>query len=80
MYEYHFYHHTSSPVIQKLRREFREQLQHSAPRFIIETRINKPWIPGGDSALTFSELREYIAANYAIAAEGNGFVIYERRQ
>lgn len=80
MYEYHFYHHVSSPVIQNLRREFIEQLRQSAPRFIVETRINKPWIPGGDPAMSFPELRQYVTANYVVAAEGNGYVIYERTQ
>ncbi|HEV3471245.1 MAG TPA: glycosyltransferase family 39 protein [Pyrinomonadaceae bacterium] len=79
MYDYHFYHHTSSPLIQGLRREFLGQLRQSAPRFIVEVKANKPWFPAAGSPRSFPELYRQIEAEYAVAAEGDGYVIYERR-
>jgi hypothetical protein len=79
MYDYHFYHHQSSPTVQHLRQTFLEQLRESRPRFIIETKTNKPWIPGGDPALTFPELQHFIQENYGVATRTESYVIYERR-
>jgi len=79
LYDYHFYHHTSSPLIQGLRREFLAQLEQSAPRFIIETKADKPWFRAPEAPGGFPELYRYVEAHYAVAAEGHGYVIYERR-
>ncbi|MDQ3803607.1 MAG: glycosyltransferase family 39 protein [Acidobacteriota bacterium] len=79
MYDYHFYHHTSSPVVRGLRREFLSQLQQSAPRFILEVKADKPWFPAAGSPDSFPELYRHIEAEYAVAAEGGGYVIYERK-
>lgn len=79
MYDYHFYHHTSSPIVQGLRREFLEQLRRSAPRFIVEVKADKPWFPAPGSPGSFPELYRHIEAEYALAAAGNGYVIYERK-
>jgi len=79
MYDYHFYHHASSPVVEGLRREFLSQLRQAAPRFIVEVKADKPWMPAPGGPGSFPELRRHVEAEYAVAVEGNGYVIYERR-
>jgi hypothetical protein len=71
--------HTSSPIVQGLRSAFMEQLLRAQPRFIIETKMLNPWIPGGDSGKIFPELRDYLRDNYQVVTEGSGYVVYERR-
>lgn len=79
MYDYHFYHHVSSPYILKLRANFIEQLRKARPRFIIEVHTNKPWVSGVDSTREFPELREFLFNYYKIAFNGNGYLIHERK-
>ena len=78
MYDYHFYHHTSSPFIQGLRKEFLSQLRNSPPRFVIDIKKGKPGIPGVDPERSFPELYNFLKANYYIINKGDGYDIYER--
>lgn len=79
MYDYHFYHHTSSPVVRGLRQEFLTELKRAAPRFVVEVTADKPWFPAPGSPDSFPELYGYLGEHYAAAARGNGFVLYERK-
>jgi 4-amino-4-deoxy-L-arabinose transferase-like glycosyltransferase len=78
LYDYHFYHHATSPVVRRLRHEFLTQLRQSAPRFIIETRGDKPWLRAPDAPGGFPELQRLLDADYHVVAEGNGFRLHER--
>jgi hypothetical protein len=78
MYDYHFYHHLSSPVIRDLRRTFVGELKQSAPRFIIEIITKKPWVSGEDTTRDFSELRIILLRYYKVAKVGDGYRIHER--
>ena len=78
MYDYHFYHHVSSPVIQELRKLFIGQLRRASPRFVIEVFTKKPWVSGVNSTRSFPELRRFLGAHYTVAFQGNGYLIYER--
>ncbi len=82
MYDYHFYHHISSPFIQGLRKSFISQLRKAPPRFIIAVLASKPhvspWVSGIDSTREFPELRQFLADYYTVAFEGDGYLIYER--
>jgi hypothetical protein len=79
MYDYHFYHHVSRPLIQELRRSFIRQLQTSRPRFVIEVETNKPWVSGLDSNRSFPELKDLLNRHYVVAFRGNGYLIHERK-
>ena len=79
LYDYHFYHHTSSPVVERLRRDFLAQLRRSAPRFIVETHGDKPWLRAPAAPGGFPELQQLLDADYRVVAEGNGFRLHERR-
>lgn len=76
--DFHFYHHISSPVIQRLRQSFIEQLRRAQPRFIIEVDTNKPWVSGIDTTYSFPELRAFLDSSYKVAFVGEGYLIYER--
>jgi 4-amino-4-deoxy-L-arabinose transferase-like glycosyltransferase len=77
MYDYHFYHSISSPIIHKLRDEFMNQLREERPRFIIEVYTDKPWVRGVDITREFLELYRFLERNYTAKVEGNGYRIYE---
>jgi len=79
MYDYHFYHHISEPLINKLRSSFIDQLQTARPKFVISVETNKPWVSGLDSTRSFPELEELLKDHYVAAFRGDGYVIYERR-
>ena len=79
MYDYHFYHHVSSPVIQGLRQSFISQLRKASPRFIIEVMMDKPWVWGIDTTREFPELRKFLDNCYTVAKTTDGYLIYERK-
>ncbi len=76
LYEYHFYHHISSPFIQGLRQSFITQLSAAQPRFIAKIRARMPW--GEDTTNQFPELQKYISDNYVVARAAKYYLIYER--
>jgi hypothetical protein len=78
MYDYHFYHHVSSPYIQGLRRTFISQLRDAPPRFIIAVYTNKPWVTGADTTNEFPELSQFLYSCYRMAHQGDGYSILER--
>lgn len=78
VYDFHFYHHISSPTIQALRRRFMQSLAAAPPRFIVDVQANnKPWVSGTDTTREFPELRRFLSERYAPAFKGDGFTIYE---
>ena len=79
MYDYHFYHHISSPYIQSLRGIFIEQLNKAYPRFIIEIQTGKPWVSGIDTTREFPELRKFLEDNYEVVHSGDDYLIYETK-
>lgn len=79
VYDFHFYHHVSEPTIQSLRERFIRELTAAPPQFIIEvTAVDKPWVHGEDTTRDFPALRQFIAASFRLAEEGDGYIIYER--
>lgn len=80
LYDYQFYHHTESPYIRALRREFLRELERARPRFIIEVRdYIKPWVSGPGTTREFRTLRDFIEKNYERKYDpGRGYAIYER--
>jgi hypothetical protein len=77
-YDYHFYHHVSSPVIQELRRRFMRELQASSPRFILQVTARKPFVSGVDTTVQFPSLTDFLR-DYQVVARGDGYSIFERR-
>ena len=80
MYDFHFYHHLSSPYIMSLRHEFVNSLSEKKPRFIVEILKNKPWPNGADASREFSELRSFLHQNYIIAHSTINYRIFSRKK
>lgn len=80
MYDFHFYHHDSSPYIQQLRAEFITSLTRSSPRYIVEILPPaKPIVSGIDTSQEFPALRNLIERDYSVAARGESWIIYEHK-
>lgn len=80
MYDYHLYHHVSSPFVQELRRRFLAEFGAARPRFVLEiVGEEKPWPSGKDTTRSFPELEQALAADYTLAASGPRYRILERR-
>ncbi len=79
LYDEEFYHHVSTPYVQRLRREFVRDLQASGARFVIDIATDKPWVSGFDTTTEFPELRQLLAAQYTMVFKGKGYSILEKR-
>jgi hypothetical protein len=80
MYDYHFYHHVSTPYIQSLRQAFIHQLRESSPRFILEAiSPEKPWVSGAGTTREFPALRCILQSHYRPTHVGTGWIAWERR-
>ncbi|HTO71973.1 MAG TPA: hypothetical protein VMR31_19100 [Myxococcota bacterium] len=77
LYDFHFYHHVSSPFIQGLRARFMAALRTAPPRFVLRLEA-RPWPSGPDTTREFPELEEFLAQHYAVSARGDGYQILER--
>jgi hypothetical protein len=80
MYDFHFYHHISSPYIQGLRREFMKEITAAKPRFIIQVFENKPWPVGADTTRDFPELKSFLEQHYFTAQTGHTYRILQRNE
>jgi hypothetical protein len=78
IFDYYFYHHVSNPYIQGLREDFMADLSAGPPRFIVEVQ-QSPRPSGAGTSLEFPELRAFMAEEYYVINEGEGFVIYKKR-
>ncbi|MBX3004671.1 MAG: glycosyltransferase family 39 protein [Anaerolineales bacterium] len=80
VYDVIFYQHISSPYVQSWRQRFMQALQAAPPRFIIEIETNKPWVSGPDTTRQFPALQAFIAAEYSIALQGDGYAVWEHSE
>src|SRR5262249_35542675 len=77
LYDFHFYHHVSTPIIQSLRGEIVATLQNEPPRFVVPSPGG--WHPSGDDcAAEFPALDALLATRYQPVETGERFRILER--
>jgi hypothetical protein len=78
IYDFHFFHDTSTPTIQALRAELVGGLERRPPRLIVLFR--RGW-PGGreERIAGFPELARILAQRYVIAVDRRDYVIYAKR-
>lgn len=76
--DFHFYHHISTPLIQRYRDSFINELRDAPPRFMVAVYTRKPWVSGIDTTRAFPDLRQLLDEQYALAHEGDGYYIFER--
>jgi hypothetical protein len=77
IYDEYFYHNLDVPYVQELRARFLEALERTRPRFIIEVYDDGPYAEptGPGTSRDFPELRAFLAENYSVAQEGEGYRI-----
>ena len=75
VYDFHFYHHVSSPYIQQLRARFVTALYHARPTYVIRVLSRKPWVQGVDTSRDFPELDYFLSLHYRLALSGDGYQI-----
>ncbi len=77
VYDFHFYHHVSSPYIRQLRRRFVEELDTSNARFVVRGKVG-PFPKGRDTSRDFPQLRRLLRRKYRRVADSPAYVILER--
>lgn len=75
--ELQFYHHVSSPYIQKLREDFITKLEKEMPKFIVDVYAYRQ-ISGLDTTYKFPELKAFIKQHYDKDYTKDGFDIFRR--
>lgn len=76
-YTYVFYHHTSTPYIQGLRREFVDSLVRDQPRFIVELHVTPSIVHGPDTSREFAELGAVLKGRYRPVRAAGSYTIHE---
>ncbi len=77
LYDFHFYHHVNTPFIQRIRREFMNELVAAPPRFLVDT-MGQLRPHGEGTSEAFAELERWQTENYHVAEAKNGYRIWER--
>jgi hypothetical protein len=77
MYDFHFYHHTSTDYNGKLRTRFIAALRGAMPKFVVVGRVG-PFPRGEDTDRTFPELNRFIGDRYRVVVEKPRYAILER--
>jgi hypothetical protein len=81
IYDEYFYHNVDNPYIQELRGRFMQALEDAHPRFIIEIyddgQYSEP--TGPNTSREFPEFQAFLAENYSVVQEGQGYRIYKLR-
>jgi hypothetical protein len=81
IYDEYFYHDLNLPFVQRIRQRFIADLTLAMPRFVVEVYDDGPYSEptGPNTSRDFPELRAFLAENYSIVKEGQGYRIYELR-
>jgi len=80
IYYFHFLHSINTDYIKNLRARFISDLTAARPRFILKRHpANGAFVTGVNTTKVFKEVDEFIAANYVIAKNDPGYIIYERK-
>ena len=78
VYDFHFFHHETDPRIGKLRAEFAAGLEAAPPAAVVVMRDT--WNrPGYTRIADFPALATLLDRDYALAVDGPGYRIYEKR-
>ena len=78
LYDFHFFHDTSTSVVRALRAELLHDLRAHPPRAIVV--FERGWPRGGYERLdSFPALGAFLNENYKEATHGDGYVVHARR-
>ncbi len=78
VYDFHFFHHTESPTIQRLRSELVHDLRARPPALVVAWEPGWP-VSGYERFESFPALTAWLRAEYTLAHEGDGYRIYAKR-
>ncbi len=78
LYDFHFFHHLSDPYIERIRREFLDELRKAPPRFVVAVE-RRGRLAGPNTARTFAALDAFLADRYERSVVTDGYTIWERR-
>jgi len=79
LYDFHFFHDTDQPLIQRLRRELVADLTARPPRFVVI--LERGWPSGRlDRIQSFPELTRWLEGSYTLVQHRGGYVIFEKRR
>jgi hypothetical protein len=76
LYDFHFYHHVSTPYIKGLRQRFLDEMKTASPRFVVRGQAG-PFPTGPDTSRHFPELDRLLEANYIPVLVDPSYVVYE---
>jgi hypothetical protein len=78
LYDFHFYHHVSTPIVRSLRSEVVATLENDPPRFVVQ--FPGVWHPtGNDCAADFPAFDSLLATRYEPRETAAHYRILERR-
>jgi hypothetical protein len=81
LYDYHFYHHVQTPIIQKLRIEFVTQLEKCRVPFVLEVRRSyKDVVSGVNTSDHFDALDRVLSERYESVHEGKTYRLLRLKQ
>ncbi len=78
LYDFHFFHDTTTAIVQRLRAEFARDLAARPPDCIVLFRHGWP-VGGYERVEAFPELARVLAVDYRARTRGDGYVIYAKR-
>ncbi len=79
IYHFHFYHHISSPFIQKLRKRFLKSFNEAKPRFVVEGKLKRPFVNGYDTTTQFQEFEDILREQYEPVMKRSDYYVWERK-
>ena len=78
IYDFHFFHHTDAPMIQRLRAELVRGLLARPPALVVLWERGWP-VDGYERLDEFPALKDLLGTGYVMAHEGDGYRIYAKR-
>jgi hypothetical protein len=77
IYDFHFYHHLSTPYVQGLRARFIGEFSAAKPRFVVESDY-RDWYNWPEASSEFPELQSLLNRDYEVVHSAKRLRIYER--
>lgn len=77
LYDFHFYHHVSSPYTRRLRRRFLREFEAAQPRFVIRGHAG-PFPSGPDTNREFPQFEQLLRESYVPVLSEADYTIYRR--
>jgi hypothetical protein len=77
LYDFHFFHDTAAPLLQRLRAEFARDMAARPPDCIVLFRRGWP-VGGYERVAGFPELARTLTVDYRVRSRGDGYIVYAK--